>query len=270
MRVGAGSGERMDVLQTITSLGSGAAVGFVLGMIGGGGSILATPLLLYVVGIAQPHVAIGTGALAVSANAYANFATHAFRRNVCWTCAIVFALVGTLGALGGSTLGKAIDGQKLLFLFGLVMVVVGVAMLRPRRDRDAAHQVTTPRNCVRAALAALLAGGASGFFGIGGGFLIVPALILATGMSMSNAVGSSLLAVGTFGLATALNYAASGLVDWGIAGLFIAGGLVGGLLGTRMSLRLGARRNTLARIFAAIVFVVAAYILYRSGSALLA
>ena len=89
-------------------------------------------------------------------------------------------------------------------------------------------------------------------------------------MSMSNAVGSSLLAVGTFGLATALNYAASGLVDWGIAGLFIAGGLVGGLLGTRLSLRLGARRNTLARIFAAIVFVVAAYILYRSGSALLA
>ena len=87
----------MDLLQTITSLGSGAAVGFVLGLIGGGGSILATPLLLYVVGIAQPHVAIGTGALAVSANAYANFATHAFRRNVCWTCAIVFALVGTLG-----------------------------------------------------------------------------------------------------------------------------------------------------------------------------
>lgn len=270
MRVGAGSGERMDLLQTITSLGSGAAVGFVLGLIGGGGSILATPLLLYGVGIAQPHVAIGTGALAVSANAYANFATHAFRRNVCWTCAIVFALVGTLGALGGSTLGKAIDGQQLLFLFGLVMVVVGVAMLRPRRDRDAAHQVTTPRNCVRAALAALLAGGASGFFGIGRGFLIVPALILATGMSMSNAVGSSLLAVGTFGLATALNYAASGLVDRGIAGLFIAGGLVGGLLGTRLSLRLGARRNTLARIFAAIVFVVAAYILYRSGSALLA
>lgn len=258
----------LDLWQTLSSVGSGAAVGFVLGLIGGGGSILATPLLLYVVGIAQPHVAIGTSALAVSANAYVNFATHAVRRNVCWTCAIVFALVGTVGALLGSTLGKAMDGQKLLFLFGLIMVAVGVAMLRPRRERGAAHQVTNLRNCLRTGLAALLAGGASGFFGIGGGFLIVPALLLATGMSMSNAVGSSLLAVGTFGLATALNYAVSGMVNWPVAGLFIAGGVVGGLIGTRLSLRLAGQRGTLARIFAGIVFVVAAYILYRSGSAL--
>ncbi|MFZ5607217.1 MAG: sulfite exporter TauE/SafE family protein [Pseudomonadota bacterium] len=258
----------LDLWQTLSSLGSGAAVGFVLGLIGGGGSILATPLLLYVVGIAQPHVAIGTSALAVSANAYLNFAGHARRSNVCWACAIVFALVGTLGALLGSSLGKAIDGQQLLFLFGLIMVVVGIAMLRPRRERDAARQVTSLRNCLRTGAAALVAGAASGFFGIGGGFLIVPALILATGMSMANAVGSSLLAVGTFGLATALNYAASGMVNWPVAGLFIAGGLLGGMAGTRLSLRLASQRNTLARIFAGIVFVVAAYILYRSGSAL--
>ena len=77
----------MDAWQTVASLASGGLVGFVLGLIGGGGSILATPLLLYVVGVAQPHVAIGTGALAVSANAYANFITHALRRNVCWRCA---------------------------------------------------------------------------------------------------------------------------------------------------------------------------------------
>lgn len=258
----------LDLWQTLSSLGSGAAVGFVLGLIGGGGSILATPLLLYVVGIAQPHVAIGTSALAVSANAYLNFAGHARRSNVCWACAIVFALVGTLGALLGSSLGKAIDGQQLLFLFGLIMVAVGIAMLRPRRERGAARQVTSLRNCLRTGAAALVAGAASGFFGIGGGFLIVPALILATGMSMANAVGSSLLAVGTFGLATALNYAASGMVNWPVAGLFIAGGLLGGMVGTRLSLRLAGQRNTLARIFAGIVFVVAAYILYRSGSAL--
>ena len=256
-----GAGVLMDaLLQTIASIGSGALVGFVLGLIGGGGSILATPLLLYVVGVAQPHIAIGTGALAVSANAYANFIAHARKRNVCWRCAIVFALVGTVGALAGSTLGKTLDGQKLLFLFGLVMIAVGLSMLRPRRDHDAAREVTTLRNCLRTAAAALVAGAASGFFGIGGGFLIVPALMLASGMSMSNAVGSSLLAVGTFGLATALNYAASGLVDWKIAGLFI--------LGTRLSLRLGGHRNALGRIFAGIVFAVALYILYRSASAL--
>lgn len=260
----------MDAWQTVASLASGGLVGFVLGLIGGGGSILATPLLLYVVGVAQPHVAIGTGALAVSANAYANFITHALRRNVCWRCAIVFALVGTLGALAGSSLGKAIDGQRLLLMFGLVMVIVGVAMLRRRRESSPGHEVTTLRNCLRAGALALFAGAASGFFGIGGGFLIVPALMLATGMSMGNAVGSSLLAVGTFGLATALNYAVSGLVDWGIAGLFILGGVAGGVLGTRLSLRWAQRRTLLTRIFAVLVFAVAIYILYRSAGTLLA
>ena len=255
------------LLQTLASIGSGALVGFILGLIGGGGSILATPLLLYVVGVAQPHVAIGTGALAVSASAYINFIDHARKRNVCWRCAALFAVIGTLGALAGSTLGKVIDGQVLLFLFGLIMIVVGIAMLRPRRERTGAVEVTTLRNCLRTALAAVVAGGAAGFFGIGGGFLIVPALIWATGMSMRNAVGSSLLAVGSFGLATALNYAASGLIDWKIAGLFILGGVGGGLAGTRLSLRLGSHRNALARIFAITVFAVALYILYRSGPA---
>ncbi|MBN8608080.1 MAG: sulfite exporter TauE/SafE family protein [Caulobacterales bacterium] len=259
-----------DPLTMAASVLSGALVGFVLGLIGGGGSILATPLLLYVVGIAQPHLAIGTGALAVSANAYANLIAHARRGNVCWRCAATFALVGALGALGGSSLGKSLDGTLLLFLFGWIMVVVGIAMLRPRRVHADAGEVTTFANCVRTAAAALLAGGASGFFGIGGGFLIVPALILATRMSMANAVGSSLLAVGTFGLATALNYARSGWVDWGVAGLFILGGIGGGLLGTRLSLKLAARRNTLSHIFAGIVFAVAVYILFRSGSTLLA
>ena len=104
----------------------------------------------------------------------------------------------------------------------------------------------------------------SGFFGIGGGFLIVPGLILATGMSMINAVGTSLLAVGVFGLATAMNYAASGLVDWMVAGQFIAGGIAGGWLGMRAACRLAADRNTLNRIFAGIVFTVAVYIIWRS------
>ncbi len=258
------------LLAALASIASGALVGFVLGLIGGGGSILATPLLLYVVGIAQPHVAIGTGALAVSVNAYANLIAHARMRNVCWRCAAVFALVGTLGAIGGSSLGKSLDGTLLLFLFGGIMIAVGIAMLWPRGERVATGPVTTPTHCMRAALAALVAGGASGFFGIGGGFLIVPALMLATGMTMSNAVGSSLLAVGTFGLATALNYAASDLIDWKVAGLFILGGIGGGLLGTRLSLQLGRHRNALSRIFAGIVFVVALYILYRSGSTLMA
>jgi uncharacterized membrane protein YfcA len=107
----------------ILAIGCGSLVGFMLGLIGGGGSILATPLLLYVVGVGQPHVAIGTSALAVSANAFLNFAGHWRAGNVRWGNAIVFAAFGVLGAFGGSTLGKAFDGQRLLFLFAVIMVV---------------------------------------------------------------------------------------------------------------------------------------------------
>lgn len=125
------------------AVASGSLVGFTLGLIGGGGSILATPLLLYAVGIAQPHVAIGTSALAVAINAFANLIGHARAGNVRWLCAIVFALVGTAGAVGGSALGKSIDGSQLLFLFGLVMVAVGTAMPRPRKPSPPDHRPPT-------------------------------------------------------------------------------------------------------------------------------
>ena len=246
---------------------SGGLVGFSLGLVGGGGSILATPLLLYVVGVTQPHIAIGTSALAVSVNAFANLIGHAKSGNVRWRCAIIFAGIGTLGALAGSTLGKLVDGQRLLFLFGLLMILVGILMLRPRKPGAALERPADLRTCLITAAVAFAAGSASGFFGIGGGFLIVPALILATGMPMINAIGSSLLAVGSFGLATALNYAASGLVDWPVAFEFIAGGLAGGVAGMMIANRLSTGKNTLNRIFAGLIFVVAAYVLYRSAGA---
>ena len=249
------------------ALASGGLVGFSLGLVGGGGSILATPLLLYVVGVTQPHIAIGTSALAVSVNAFANLIGHARSGNVRWRCAIVFAGVGTFGALAGSTLGKLVDGRRLLFLFGLLMILVGVMMLRPSKAAASAERPADLRTCLITATVAFAAGSASGFFGIGGGFLIVPGLILATGMPTIKAVGSSLLAVGSFGLATALNYAASGLVDWPVAFEFIAGGIVGGILGMMLANRLSSGKDTLNRVFAALIFVVAAYVLYRSAGA---
>jgi hypothetical protein len=123
----------MDLLHSLLALLSGAIVGFTLGLIGGGGSIMATPLLLYVVGL-QPHMAIGTGALAVSVNAFANFGGHARAGNVRWRCAVIFAVIGIAGAALGSMLGKQIDGKQLLFLFAILMIVVGVLMLR-RKDK---------------------------------------------------------------------------------------------------------------------------------------
>jgi uncharacterized protein len=108
----------------------------------------------------------------------------------------------------------------------------------------------------------------SGFFGIGGGFLIVPSLMLATGMPIINAVSSSLVAVTAFGLTTAASYAWSGLISWELAGLFIGGGLLGGLAGTRSARSLSERRGALNIIFAAVVIAVAIYMLVRNLTAL--
>jgi uncharacterized protein len=244
---------------------SGGAVGFSLGLIGGGGSILAVPLLLYVVGIGDAHVAIGTGALAVSANAFGNLVGHWRAGNVKWPCAATFAVAGIAGAVIGSSLGKLVDGQSLLFLFALAMVAVGAAMLRPRAATGDPGIHLTPGIAVRLVVIGLIVGTFSGFFGIGGGFLIVPGIMLGSGMPILNAVGSSLLSVGTFGLTTAVNYSISGLIDWRIAGLLIAGGLIGGFFGMRAAIRLAKNRRALTYIFAGVVFAVAAYMLARNG-----
>jgi uncharacterized membrane protein YfcA len=251
--------------QALAAIACGALVGFSLGLIGGGGSILATPLLMYVVGLGDPHVALGTGALAVSVNAYANLVGHARKGHVWWGCAAIFAGFGTLGAVAGSSLGKAIDGQRLLFLFGLLMLLVAALMLRPRQSQSERTRPADWRMCALTAAVAVMTGVAAGFFGIGGGFLIVPGLIFATGMPTIQAIGSSLLSVGTFGLATAVNYAVSGLVDWPVAAEFIAGGVAGGIFGMALATRLAAHKSALTRIFAALVCVVALYVLYRSG-----
>jgi uncharacterized protein len=244
---------------------SGGAVGFSLGVIGGGGSILAVPLLLYVVGVRDPHVAIGTSALAVSINAFVNLVGHWRAGTVHWPSAILFGLVGVIGAVAGSSAGKAVEGQKLLDLFAIVMMAAGMAMLRPRGTGYWRLGALDRRRIMRLAAFGGATGFASGFFGIGGGFLIVPGLILATGMPILNAIGSSLFSVAVFGLATAANYALSGFVAWSVAAEFIAGGAAGGWVGTRAAVRLAPKKRVLSSIFAAVMCAVAAYILVTSA-----
>lgn len=251
------------VARDLLTILSGGIVGFSLGLIGGGGSVLAVPLLLYVVGVRDPHVAIGTSALGVALNAFASLAQHARAGTVKWPCAGTFAGAGILGALIGSTLGKMVGGKRLLLFFALAMIGVGLSMLRGRSGEGDPAVRMDRRIAPRLVATGLGAGFLSGFFGIGGGFLIVPGLIVSSGMPILNAVGSSLLSVGTFGITTAVNYAASGLVNWEIAALFIAGGVVGGALGMHLAVRLAARRGTLAKVFAAVLFAVAGYMLYR-------
>ena len=248
----------------ILAILSGSAVGLILAVIGGGGSILATPALLYVVGVSSPHVAIGTSALAVSVNAFANLIPHARRGNVKWQCAATFAAAGVVGALIGSTLGKMADSRVLLPMFALLMFAVGAAMLRPRRSEGNGDVRLDRKNAPRLVISGAGVGLVSGFFGIGGGFLIVPGLIAASGMTMVQAVGSSLLSVGAFGATTAASYALDGLVDWRVALLFIVGGIAGGVLGAAISSHLAKQKNALQRVFAIVVFLVAGYMLWRS------
>ena len=261
------------VLPIGLALVSGGVIGLVLGLIGGGGSILAVPLLVYAVGIQSPHVAIGTAAFAVAVNAATGLGLHARRTQVRWPCAVVFSAAGIGGALAGAALGKAVDGEKLLALFGLVMILVGLSMLRPKPagaspspwlSRDTARQLM-PRLVLLGAGAGLM----SGFFGIGGGFLIVPGLMLAAGMEVKEATGASLIAVLAFGLSSAASYAWSGLVDWPTAALLIVGGAAGAVAGTRLNTVLGDRKGALGRVFATFLMLVGVYVSARGALTLL-
>jgi hypothetical protein len=248
-------------------LASGSLVGFSLGLIGGGGSILAVPLMFYLVGVPDAHVAIGTSAIAVGATAAANLFQHARRGTVKWRCAAVFAAAGVAGAFAGSSISKLVDGQRLLVMFALLMFVVGASMLRRRKSLGSEGVHLSRENLPKLLALGLLTGLLAGFFGIGGGFLIVPGLMLATGMPILNAIGSSLVAVAAFGLTTAANYAWSGLVDWKLAAIFLAGGVVGGLAGAALARRLADKRGALNVTFALVIFAVATYMLVRSVGA---
>ncbi|BAI97438.1 UPF0721 transmembrane protein [Sphingobium sp. TA15] len=256
----------MDSLHYALGAISGGIVGFVLGLVGGGGSILAVPLMVYLVGVPSPHVAIGTSALAVAANAAAGLVNHARAHHVKWRCGSMYALAGVAGAFAGSSLGKTVNGEKLLFLFALVMLLVGALMLRGRGNPGDPGAECNREKAPQVIAYGLGSGLFSGFFGIGGGFLIVPGLVASTGMPMLMAVGTSLIAVTAFGLTTAANYAFSGLVDWLLALTFVLGGVAGSVAGTRAAEKLGERTGRLTSIFAGLIFVVALYMLWRSAA----
>jgi len=247
----------------LLALGSGSLIGLVLGLIGGGGSILAVPLLVYAVGV-PAHIAIGTAALAVALNALASLALHARRAPVRWPCAIAFSIAGVVGALIGAAFGKMVDGQQLLALFGALMIVVGLLMLRPKPAAGSASERLTSANA-RRLLPRLLGAGAavgvlSGFFGIGGGFLIVPGLMLAADMDVRDAASASLVGVAAFGTASASSYAWSGLIDWSVAALLVGGGILGALAGSQANALLARRKAALTRLFAWFVMAAGLYV----------
>ena len=239
----------------------GVLIGLLLTVFGGGGSVLATPWLIYVVGVADTHVAIGTSAAAVAVNAATGLAVQARAGTVKWPCASVFGFTGLAGALAGAHLAKSVNGAALLHWFAFAMIAIAVSMLIPRKYEGDPAVHLTPGMVWKLAPVGLIAGFAAGFFGIGGGFLIAPGLMASTGMTLANAAASSLVSVTLFGGATSAIYAAMGQIAWPLFGTLVAGGVVGAALGLPIS-RWMVTRVKMARIgFAILVVTVAVYIL---------
>ena len=255
-----------EMIPLLLAVLSGGVVALLLTLFGGGGSVLAVPLLLYVVGVADPHVAIGVAAAGVALNALTALAGHARAGRVRWPCATLFAVTGAAGAWIGSSLAKAIDGHQLLLIFAVAMAAVGVSMLRPRtavvRPEPRLNWAMSPR----VGMAGAGVGSVAGFFGIGGGFLIVPGLMTSTGMSLATAQATSLLSVAAFGATTAGNCALSGWVDPALVAAMTVGGVVGTLAGLPLARRLGANAGLGRSMFAGLILIVAAYVAFRAAS----
>lgn len=254
----------MEPVQYAFGAVSGSLVGFSLGLFGGGGSILAVPLMVYLVGVPNPHLAIGTSAVSVAVNALTSLVGHARKGTVKWRCAAMYSLAGVGGAFLGSSLGKAVDGSHLLLLFAGLMLVIGAMMFSRRNETGNPAARCNRDNAPKVLVVGGGTGLMSGFFGIGGGFLIVPGLVMSTGMPTINAIGSSLVAVGAFGITTAASYALSGLVDWPLALVFVVGGIAGGLCGVRLAAVLQNSKGALNMLFAGVVVLVASFMIWKT------
>lgn len=288
------------------SILSGSVVGFSLGLIGGGGSVLAVPLLIYLVGVSNTHVAIGTSALAVGTNALINMIHHMRRGHVRVKEGVLFAIPGAAGVMLGAQLGLLTSSENLLILFATFMIVLSLTMLLRRNQRpqkleqydikemkkdrtksdsfdgisssmDNNRSINGSSNSAenfrpsfhrdkkyyRLLVVGFLVGVGAGYFGIGGGFIVVPALMhTIPGLTIIDAIGTSLISVSSFGFLTATRYSLSGDINWFVSLLFIGGGILGGFYGTRLSSKVPKER--LKTIFALILIVIAAYIILRS------
>lgn len=247
-------------LLLLAALG-GALIGLLLTLFGGGGSVLATPWLIYIVGMTDTHAAIGTSAAAGAVNAAVGLAAQAKAGRVKWPCALTFGAAGLAGALIGAQLAKQVDGDALLMWFAVAMLAIAGSMLLPKKsDGDPAVRLTPPM-VLKLAPVGLVAGLAAGFFGIGGGFLIAPGLMASTGMTLANASASSLVSVSLFGGATSLSYAATGQLAWPLFGALVVGGAGGTLLAIPLARRLDRRAQLARTLFALMVIAVALFIL---------
>jgi uncharacterized membrane protein YfcA len=256
-RKAAGQKRERRVTATLPlELALGFAIGVSLGLLGGGGSILTVPALVYLVG-QSPQAAITTSLAIVGANSALGASFHRSQGTVRWRVALVFGGVGMLVAFFAANIGKLFPPALLLVLFAVLMLAIGGLMLRSaapvRKDTPG------PR------LPVVIAGGAgvgllTGILGVGGGFLIVPALVMLVGLPMKQAVGTSLVVIAMNSAAGLLGHLGVSELDLVLTFIFVAAGLVGVLTGTRLVGRLPA--VFLRRGFGVFVILLALFLLY--------
>ncbi|GGM21186.1 UPF0721 transmembrane protein [Micromonospora sonchi] len=239
------------------TLGLAVLIGVSLGLLGGGGSILAVPLLVYVADL-PPKEAIATSLLVVGATSAVGVLPHARAHRVRWRTGLIFGLVGMIGAYAGGRLAEFIPAPFLLAGFAVMMLATAVAMIRSRRTdkgKPSPHELPV----FRVILDGIVVGLVTGLVGAGGGFLVVPALALLGGLPMPVAVGTSLVVIAMKSAAGLAGYLSSVHINWGLALAVTAAAIVGSLLGGRLAGRIPA--DVLRRAFGWSVAVMAVFLL---------
>jgi len=246
----------------IYALLGAVAIGLTLGLLGSGGSILTVPVLIYLAGESS-KVAIAESLAIVAAIAFAGALPYAFQRSVDWRSVVFFGVPGVLGTYGGAWLSQFVSGGVQLVLFAGVMLLAAGLMFRGRAGLEA----TDERQAAwLIALEGLGVGVLTGLVGVGGGFLIVPALVLLGGLPMRLAVGTSLLIIAAKSVAGFVKYldvlaAADLAVDWSLIAIFSAIGIAGSLVGNQLSQHVP--QAALRRVFAVFLVVMGGFILWR-------
>ncbi len=243
----------------------GIAIGILLGLIGGGGSILTVPILVYILG-EDVHQATVMSLVIVGTTALVGAASHARAGRVVASTAVQVGLSGIAGTVLGSYLNQQVSGPIILFLFGFLMLATAVRMVIPR-SRNASATNKEPRKHLGWTLTVgVVIGIMTGFFGVGGGFLIVPALVLMLGFTMPLAVGTSLVIIAINSLAGLAANAGSIEIDVLVAVLFIVGGLAGSIVGGTLVQRVN--EAILTRGFAVFVAILGIALIAENGLAI--
>ncbi|MCX2715181.1 sulfite exporter TauE/SafE family protein [Mycolicibacterium sp. J2] len=245
------------------ALALGAVIGVLLGLLGGGGSILAVPALVYVLGLGIEQ-AIPMSLIVVGTASAVGVLPKIRAGQVQWRLAAVFALAGIPATFIGSLIGKQLPQSVLLLGFAAVMVLAGVRMLQENASTGTACKIGDSginwRRCAsRSIPAGFVVGLLTGLFGVGGGFLIIPALVLMLGVEMPVAIGTSLVIIVVNSAAGILSHLSGTSIDWTIAAAFVGTAIIGSLIAGHLGTRLDHRR--LQHWFAYLVFAVAAYVL---------